>query len=70
MGLRCDAGVKLCVGKPAASSGVPLLHMQSSFLLNPPGRVAEDGARAWAPVTNVGHQDGVPGSWLLQQLVE
>lgn len=29
-----------------------------------PGKVAEDGPCIWAPATEMGDMDGVPGSWL------
>lgn len=62
-----DAGIGQ-VKLPLATLVIPSQNrFESWFLLSAkvPGKAAEDGPRACVPVTHVGDQDGVPGSWLL-----
>lgn len=41
------------------------LQFQPQLGADAPGKAADDGLSAWAPVPTRGGSDGVPGPWLL-----
>lgn len=64
-----DSVTAQCAKPPLVTTathiGVPAGLLLLQLPANTPGKTAEGGPTTWFPPTHVGHQGGVPGSWLL-----